>query len=100
MDEFQKGNDHFAKLKEKEGKLFAQLKLKSKIMEEQEKKLVERDSELERLNGDIQKIKKELGELKEENDKLNTALKQKTAENEAHLQTIKQKDGSISRFDK
>lgn len=58
----------------------AQLKVKTKIVVEQEKKVQEKERECEQMNSEMQKVKKELTDAKDELGKVNQTLKQKSSE--------------------
>lgn len=93
LEEFKTGNEAYSKLQEERNKMSAQLKLKSKILLGQEKKVDEKERECEQMSNEMQKIKKELGELKEERDKTNSLLKQKTTELEEAVKKIGKQEG-------
>lgn len=77
---------------EKESKLIAQVKLKSKIIAEQEKKMETKERETSQLSGEIQEMRRQLGALKDENSQLSGTLQKKSAELEDALNKITHKE--------
>jgi len=80
VEEFKKGSEALAKLQDERNKLSGQLKIKSKILVEQQKKVDEQEREIGLLSTEIQEIKKQMNALKDENGQLNGALQKKAAE--------------------
>lgn len=100
VEEFKKGNEVVKKLQEREKTLVNQMKLKTRILTEQEKVVNEKAKELASLNADIKETKLKLEELTNENKDLKSTVSKKTAELEEAAKLLKRDENIISWLNK
>ena len=94
VQEFKKGNEVVIKLQSREKTLVGQVKLKTKILNEQEKVMKERETEIDDLKSDLKEQKSQLSEMTSENKDLKGTLQKKTVELDEAAKLLKRDENS------
>lgn len=80
IDECKRGHDALAKLQESEKKLINHLKLKSKVLQEQETQMNAKKIEIAQLSDECKSTKAQLQSLNDELNSLKSELKKKSSD--------------------
>lgn len=94
VQEFKKGNEVVIKLQSREKNLVGQVKLKTRILNEQEKVMKEKEKEIDDLKSEVKDTKNQLGDVSNENKDLKGTLQKKTVELDEAAKLLKRDENS------
>lgn len=100
VQEFKKGSDVVNKLQEREKSLSGQLKLKTRILTEQEKVMKEKEKQIEELTSELKESNKRVDIISEENKELKNSVQKKTVELEEAAKLLKRDENIINWLNK
>lgn len=92
IDECKRGHDALKKLQESEKKLINNIKLKSKVLQEQENKMNAKEIETAQLSDECKSVKAQLQSLKDELNSLKSELKKKSSDLDEAMSKLSQKE--------
>ena len=88
------------KLQTREKSLVGQIKLKTRILTEQEKVMKEKEKEIDDLKVELKDLKQQVGNLIDENKDLKNTLQKKSVELEEAAKLLKRDENIISWLNK
>jgi spindle assembly abnormal protein 6 len=94
VEEFKKGNEIVIKLQAREKTLAGQLKLKTRILTEQEKVMKEKEKEIDELKHELKELKEKYATAIDESKELKSTLQKKNTELEEAVKLLKKNEGS------
>lgn len=100
VHEFKKGNEVVIKLQSKEKTLVGQVKLKTRILNEQEKVMKEKEKEIDDLKSELKEAKTQNNDSTNENKDLKNTLQKKTVELDEAAKLLKRDENIISWLNK
>jgi spindle assembly abnormal protein 6 len=100
VNEFKKGNEVVIKLQSREKSLVGQIKLKTRILTEQEKVMKEKEKEIDDLKSDCKDLRQQVANLSDENKELKSTLQKKTVELDEAAKLLKRDENIISWLNK
>jgi len=100
VQEFKKGNEVVVKLQAREKGLAGQVKLKTRILNEQEKVMKEREREIEEMRAEVRELRAQAGESGGEVRELKATLQKKSVELEEAAKLLKRDENIISWLNK
>jgi len=100
VQEFKKGNEVVIKLQAREKSLVSQVKLKTRILNEQEKVMKEREREIEEMRAEIRELKTQVSDSSGEVRDLKATLQKKSVELDEAAKLLKRDENIISWLNK
>jgi spindle assembly abnormal protein 6 len=94
VKEFEKGSELLTKMRSREKSLVGQVKLKSQILNEQEKVMKEKEKQIEELRAEVKELRGKLATCADENKDLASSLQKKANELDEAAKLLKRDENS------